>query len=79
MQIHCISVAPGQDEAGGLSCAGADGAEDVGGAGALVARRRGPAAALGPAPGDLVLLADTCLVGEPDLDVVFADTLLARD
>jgi hypothetical protein len=79
MQIHGVGVAPGEDEAGGPSGSGADGAEDVGGAGALIAWRRGPAAAPGPAAGDLVLLADTCLIGEPDFDIVFADFLLACD
>jgi len=33
----------------------------------LIAQRRGPRAALRPAPRDLVLLADARLVGEPDL------------
>jgi hypothetical protein len=79
MQIHGLSVAPREDEAGGLSCPGADGAEDVGGGGALVAWGRRPAAAPGPAAGDLVLLADTCFVGEPDFDGISSDALFARD
>jgi hypothetical protein len=79
MQIHCVGVAPGEDEAGGPSCCGADGAEDVGGAGALIVWCHGPAATPGPAAGDLVLLADARFVGEPDFDIVFADLLLACD
>jgi len=46
---------------------GADRAEDIGRSGALIARRRRPGAAFGPAPGDLVLLADARLVGKPHL------------
>src|SRR5680860_1161954 len=45
----------------------ADGSEDVGRGGALVVRRAGARSAPGPAAGDLVLLADARLVGEPDL------------
>jgi hypothetical protein len=41
--------------------------------------RRGPRAALGPAPGNLVLLSDPGLVGEPDLYVEWIDALGARD
>ena len=42
------------------------GREDVGGSGPLVPRCAWTGAALGPAAGDLVLLADAGLVGEPD-------------
>jgi len=42
-------------------------------------RSRGPGALPGPAPGDLVLLADPGLVAEPDLYVAAVDALLARD
>jgi hypothetical protein len=79
MQIHSVGIATGEDEAGGLSGSGADGAEDVGRAGALIAWRCGPAAAPGPAAGDLVLLADTCFIREPDFDCVSSDALFARD
>jgi len=37
------------------------------------------AAALGPTAGDLVLLADARLVGEPDLSAVGSDAILATD
>src|SRR3954453_11375775 len=40
---------------------------------------RWPAAAPGPAPGDLVLLADPRLVGEPELYPARLDALLPRD
>jgi hypothetical protein len=58
MPAHRLGVAPWQDQAGALAALGTDGAEDVGGRGALILRCRRPAAAPGPAPGDLVLLAD---------------------
>ena len=57
----------------------ADGTEDVGGSGALVAGRTWARAALRPAAGDLVLLSDTSLVGEPDFYRVAVERLRARD
>src|SRR3954453_22067222 len=57
----------------------ADGTEDVGGSGAVVAGRTWARAALRPAAGDLVLLADTSLICEPDFYRVDADRLLTRD
>src|SRR5580693_7148174 len=47
--------------------------------GSLVRRRARTRAALGPAAGDLVLLADAGLVGEPDLYGGGLDALLAPD
>ncbi len=79
VQGHGLGVAPGQDEARTLAVLGADGAEDVGGRGALVPRSYGPGAAPGPAPGQLVLLPDTGLVAEPDLQVGRINARLARD
>ena len=58
---------------------GADRAKDVGGRGPLVLRRRRTATALGPTSGELVLLTDPGLVGEPDFYGIGADALLARD
>jgi hypothetical protein len=52
MQVHRLDVAAGHDERRGLAVLRADRSEDAG--------RR-------PSPGDLFLLADTGLVGEPDL------------
>lgn len=69
MGLHGRSIAPGHDQTGRLGFLGADGAEDVGGPGALVVRRTGPRATSGPAPGQPVLLADTGFVLEPDLDL----------
>ena len=53
--------------------------EDVGRCRALILRRRWPGAAFGPAPGDLVLLADPGLVGEPDLYAAGAGARRAPD
>ena len=78
MQAHGFGVAPWQDQACRFPGLGADRAEDVGGCRALVLRSRGPRASFGPAPGDLILLADTGLVAEPDLYAAAADTLRAR-
>ena len=66
VQGHHRGVAPGQYQSRSLTFLGADGAEDVGRSGALIARRRRPRAAQCPAPGDLVLLPDPSLVAEPD-------------
>ena len=45
----------------------------------MVVRSKGPGALLGPASGDLVLLADPGLVAEPDLYIAALDALFARD
>ena len=76
---HGVGVAPRHDQRRPLALLGADGAEDVGRYRALVLRRRGPGAALGPAPGQLVLLADAGLVAEPDLEPGGVDGFLARN
>ena len=68
MQVHHRGVAPGQDQTDGLALLGTDGTEDVGRRGALVGWRGRTAAAPGPAACDLVLLANSGLVGEPDLN-----------
>ena len=57
----------------------ADRAEDVGRCGALITGSTWAGAALGPAAGDLVLLADTSLVLEPDFYLVAVDRVLTRD
>jgi hypothetical protein len=79
MQVHRLGVAGRQDQGCALALLWADGAEDVGGSGALVAGRAWTGAALRPAAGDLVLLADAGLVCEPDFYRVDADRLLTRD
>src|SRR5829696_8335872 len=79
MQVHRRDVAAGQDKGRALAVLGADGAEDIGRGGALIVRRRGSRAAPGPAPGDLVLLADPGLVGKPHLYRGRIDLLVARE
>ena len=61
------AVLQGQDEGGALALGRADGAEDVGRGGALIAGRGGARAAAGPSAGDLVLLSDPGFILEPDL------------
>ena len=79
VQVHSLGVAGRQDQGRPLALFRADRTEDVGGGGVLVPGRAGTGTALGPAAGDLVLLADTNLICEPDLYVVAIDRLLARD
>jgi len=79
VQGHRRGVAAWQDEGRSLAVLGADGAEDVGGGGPLILRRRRSRAAPRPAPGDLVLLADPGLISEPDLYVGRGNALGARD
>ncbi len=79
VQAHRLDVAPGQDQSGRLTVLRTNGAEDVGGRRALVVWSAGSGALLGPAAGDLVLLADPCLVAEPDLYIAAIDALLACD
>ena len=67
MQRHGLSVAERQDQTGSFAKLGADRAKDIGRFGPLVLWCRRPRAASGPAPRDLVLLADTGLILEPDL------------
>src|SRR5262249_39179401 len=57
----------------------ADCTEDVGGSGPLVPRCAWTGAALGPAAGDLVFLADAGLVGGPDFYRVAVKRLLSRN
>ena len=79
VQVHRLGVAGRQDQGRALALLWADGAEDVGRSGALIAGCAGAGAALGPSAGDLVLLADTSLVCEPDFYLVAVERLLARD
>ena len=62
MQVHRLGVAGRQDQGCALALFRTDGTEDVGRGGALVTRRARAGAALRPAAGDLVLLADAGLV-----------------
>ena len=70
MQVHRFAIAGRHDECGSLAVLRTDRAEDIGRSGALVARCGGTGAALGPTTGDLVLLADAGLIGEPDFYAV---------
>ena len=79
VQVHRLGVAGRHDQGCTLALLRADCTEDVGGSGPLVPRCAWTGAALGPAAGDLVLLADTSLICEPDFYRVDADRLLARD
>jgi hypothetical protein len=79
VQVHRLGVASGQDQGRTLAMLRADGTEDVGGGGALVTGGAGAGAAFRPAAGDLVLLADTSLIGEPYFYRVPVDRLFTRD
>ncbi len=79
VQVHRFGIAAWQDQGRALALLWADGAEDVGGGGALITRSAGTGAPFGPPSGDLVLLADPSLVCEPDFYLVAFDRLLARD
>ena len=79
MQVHRLGIAGRQDQGRALALLGADRAEDVGRGGTLVTRSAGTRAALRPAAGDLVLLADPSLVLEPNLYCLDVDRLPARD
>jgi len=77
VQVHRLGVAERQDQGHALALFRTDRAEDIGGGGTLIAGRSWAGAALGPPPGDLVLLADARLVLEPDFYLVAVDALLA--
>lgn len=70
MKLHRRGIAKGQDQAAGLALGWADGAKDVGRAGALIARRDRPGAPFRPAPGDLVLLAYPGFVLPPEFEAL---------
>ena len=78
VQVHGFGVAPGHDEGCALAVLGADCAEYISGGGSLISGGARTRSALGPTAGDLVLLADARLVGEPDLYRA-GDALLAAD
>ena len=79
VQVHRLGVASGHDKGCALAVLGADRAEDIGGGGSLIFGSAWTGAALGPPAGDLVLLANARLVGEPDLYGLGGDAVLARD
>jgi len=79
MQVHRLGIAGGHDQGGTLALFWADGTEDIGRGGTLIAGSAGAGAALGPATCDLVLLADARLVLEPNLYGFDVDRLFACD
>jgi hypothetical protein len=79
MQVHRFGIASRQDQGCALASLRAYRTEDVGGGGTLVTRCAWAGAASRPATGNLVLLADTSLVGEPDFYRVAIERLCARD
>jgi len=79
MEAHRFGVGPGHDERRSLSVFGTDSSEDIGGRCSLVPGAVRARAALGPTPGDLVVLADARLVREPcPWRAVRGSTRLAR-
>jgi len=74
-----VRIAARHNEGRALAVSGADRAEDIGRCGSLIFRGAGARSALGPTAGDLVLLADPRLVGEPDLYCAGIDALFSPD
>jgi len=79
VQVHRFGIAEGQDQSRALALFRADGTEDVGRCGSLIPRSARASTALGPPAGDLVLLADTSLVLEPNFYLADVDRFFARD
>jgi hypothetical protein len=79
MQVHRLGDTTRQDERGAFVLLRTDRAEDIGRGGSLIAGGAWARAALGPTTGDLVLLADPRLVGEPDLYRAGIDSFFASD
>ena len=65
MHAHRLAVTAGHDDAGSLAFSRTDRTEDPGRGAPLIARSRRARAALGPAPGELGLLADPGFVLPP--------------
>jgi hypothetical protein len=72
MEVHGAGVATGQHEAGAFAEAGADYPEDVGRSSAFIPWRPRLSATPRPTAGDLILLADPSLIGEPNLYISWA-------
>ena len=67
MKLHGFGVAERENEGSAGSAFGADRTEQIGRLGALIMSGSGARARPGPAIGELVLLADPCLVLPPEL------------
>jgi hypothetical protein len=78
MERHGLAVAGGQDEPGAFPLGRTNSAEDIGGCGLLIARRRGACPTLGPAAGDFVLLPDAGFVLPPDFYRLVASLFCGR-
>src|SRR4051812_36357929 len=78
VQVHRLGVAGRQDQGCTLTLFRADGTEDVGGSGALVAGRTWARAALRPAAGDLFLFGHKSLLFETKFYLVRVPRLLTR-
>src|SRR3954467_10669719 len=68
VQAHGLRIASGQHQGRALALLRADRSDDVDRTRPLILRGAGPGAPSGPAPGNLVLLADAGLVLPPQLD-----------
>jgi len=79
MQVHRKSIAAGQNQGRALAVLRRDRAEDIGRDCALIMRRARSRSTFGPSAGNLVFLANTGFVGEPDFYFVDGDALFARD
>ena len=79
MKDHRLAIAFRQHQPSALAVLGADRSENVGRRRALVASRDRPRSAQGPATGDLVLLAYSGLIREPDFYLVPIDAFLMGD
>jgi hypothetical protein len=79
VQVHGFGIAEGQDQSRALALFRADSTEDVGRCGSLIPGSDRASAALGPPAGDLVLLANTSFVLEPNFYLADVDRFFARD
>ena len=79
VQVHRFGIAGRQDQGCALALLRANRTEDVGGGGTLVTRCAWAGATLRPATGNLVLLSNTSLVGEPNFYRVAVERLRVRD
>src|SRR2546430_4644797 len=79
VQVHGLGVAGRQDQGRALALLWADGTEDVGGSGALIAGSARTSAALRPPAGGLVFLTDAGLLGGPDFYRVAVERPFSRD
>jgi len=70
MELHPVEVAGREHKACSCPLLGADSSENPRGPGAQVSNRPGPGPPFCPPAGQLCFLADPCLVGPPDFNVL---------